>query len=73
MRRRIGDDANSGDTGESTGPHLHFVVEPAGQSPLVPRGGTPVTFLNTTPHPDGLVEGLSYKAQPFPGCNCEGG
>jgi len=57
--------ALSGDTGESTGPHLHFVVEPAGQSPLVPRGGTPVTFLNTTPHPNGLVQGSSYKAEPY--------
>ncbi len=62
--------ALSGDTGESHGPHLHFVVEPAGQSPLVPRGGTPVTFLNTSPHPDGLREGLVYLADPYPGCNC---
>jgi len=65
--------ALSGDTGESSEPHLHFVVEPAGQSPLVPRGGTPVTFLNTTPHPTGLVQGSSYEAQPYPGCNCSGG
>jgi len=62
--------ALSGDTGESLGPHLHFVVEPAGQSPLVPRGGTPVTFLNTSPHPNGLREGLVYVADPYPGCNC---
>ncbi len=65
--------ALSGDTGESTEPHLHFVVEPAGQSPLVPRGGTPLTFLNTTPHPNGLVQGLAYEAQPYPGCDCNGG
>jgi len=62
--------ALSGDTGESRGPHLHFVVEPAGESPLVPRGGTPVTFLNTVPHPNGLREGTVYVADPYPGCNC---
>ena len=62
--------ALSGDTGESHGPHLHFVVEPAGESPLVPRGGTPVTFLNTSPHPNGLREGVVYVADPYPGCNC---
>ena len=61
--------ALSGDTGTSA-PHLHFVVEPAGQSPLVPRGGTPVTFLNTGPHPNGLREGTVYAAGPYPGCNC---
>lgn len=62
--------ALSGDTGESLGPHLHFVVEPAGQSPLVPRGGTAVTFLNTSPHPNGLREGIVYVADSYPGCNC---
>jgi len=62
--------ALSGDPGESHGPHLHFVVEPAGGSPLVPRGGTPVTFLNTSPHPNGLREGVVYVAEPYPGCNC---
>lgn len=64
--------AFSGDSGESTEPHLHFVVEPAGGSPLMPRGGTPVTFLNTEPHPNGLVEGRTYEALPYPGCNCGG-
>ncbi len=61
--------ALSGDTG-TLSPHLHFVVEPAGASPLVPRGGTPVTFLNTIPHPEGLREGVTYTAEPYPGCDC---
>ena len=64
--------ALSGDTGESHGPHLHFVLEPAGESPLVPRGGTPVTFLNTSPHVNGLREGVVYVADPYPGCDCAG-
>jgi murein DD-endopeptidase MepM/ murein hydrolase activator NlpD len=64
--------ALSGDSGESTEPHLHFVVEPAGNPPGEPHGGTPVTFLNTAPHPNGLVEGVVYEALPYPGCNCGG-
>jgi murein DD-endopeptidase MepM/ murein hydrolase activator NlpD len=64
--------ALSGDSGESTEPHLHFVVEPAGNPPGEPHGGTPVVFLNTEPHPNGLLEGRSYQALPYPGCDCDG-
>jgi len=49
--------ALSGQTGRSgISPHLHFGV-------LGPAGVTvPVTFRNTIPHPNGLVQGESYPA-----------
>lgn len=49
--------ALSGQTGRSgISPHLHFgVLGPAGLT-------VPVTFRNTTPHPNGLVQGESYPA-----------
>lgn len=51
--------ARSGDTGESTEPHLHFQVD-AGED----RDSLPVVFRNTRPHPQGLVEGEAYRAEP---------
>ena len=47
-----------------------FILPNVTGVPLVPRGGTPVTFLNTSPHPNGLREGVVYVADPYPGCNC---
>ena len=52
--------ALSGNSGNSTEAHLHLVVtSPAGTGGV---GGEPVTFSNTAPHPNGLVEGVSYTA-----------
>jgi len=51
--------ALSGDSGDSTAPHLHFGVYPncGGCSSI------PITFRNTRPHPRGLIRGESYRAQ----------
>lgn len=51
----------SGDTGASSGPHLHFHVQRCSEC----WDGVPVTFRNTRPHPRGLVEGESYRAEPY--------
>lgn len=51
--------ALSGDSGNSTQPHLHFAV-------LVPGGTSePVSFRNTIPNPQGPVAGTVYVAQPY--------
>lgn len=52
--------ARSGDSGDSTEPHLHFQVNGAEN-----EGSVPVVFRNTRAHPYGLVEGEIYQAEPF--------
>ena len=50
----------SGDSGSSSEPHLHFHVQGCDGCSTAP-----VTFRNTRPHPNGLVQGESYRAEPF--------
>lgn len=50
----------SGDSGSSSQPHLHFHVQQAAGLSTIP-----VTFRNTRSHPNGLVQGQSYTAEPF--------
>ncbi len=55
--------ALSGNSGNSTEPHLHYIVVAPPGSP--PPGNLPVTFSNTRPHSNGLVQGQSYLALPY--------
>ena len=48
----------SGNTGCSSGPHLHFSVWDSDSY----NETLPITFNNTSPHPNGLVNGTSYTA-----------
>lgn len=47
----------SGDSGISSEPHLHFHVQACDGCSTVP-----VTFRNTGPHPNGLMQGKCYTA-----------
>lgn len=50
----------SGDSGDSSAPHLHFHVLNCDGCPT-----GPVSFRNTRPHPNGLVVGETYLAEPY--------
>jgi murein DD-endopeptidase MepM/ murein hydrolase activator NlpD len=58
----IGISGTSGSIGRDLIPHLHF--EAASQTRPTIRS-LPVVFRNTRPHPNGLVEGESYRAEGF--------
>ncbi len=51
--------AISGNTGVSAEPHLHFHVQGCSGCSSIP-----ITFRNTRSHPNGLVQGESYTAEP---------
>jgi hypothetical protein len=56
----IGDDVRRGDVIGSSWQALHFQVTQCLQCETVA-----VTFLNTSPHPDGLVKGETYTAETY--------
>ena len=53
----------TGDTGDvGTFPHVHFNITTCGNN--LGCDTLPVTFRNTSPNPNGLVQGESYEAGP---------
>lgn len=64
----VGDFVKKGDTLALTGdtgdvgiyPHLHFDISPCGNN--LTCGTKPVTFYNTSPNSEGLIEGKVYQA-----------
>ena len=52
--------ALSGNSGNSSAPHLHFAVHGCGNCPSVA-----VTFRNTRAHPNGLKVGEAYTAEAY--------
>lgn len=52
--------ARSGDTGDSTEPHLHFQVDACADC-----ASMPITFRNTEAHPAGLAESHLYRAERY--------
>jgi murein DD-endopeptidase MepM/ murein hydrolase activator NlpD len=55
----IGRVGTSGSIGRDLVPHLHFEVASQTRPAIL---SLPISFRNTRPHPDGLVEGQSYRA-----------
>lgn len=55
--------ALSGGSGQTMNPHLHFDVTEKCDGPDCQS--IPVFFHNTSPHPNGLVTGKKYTAEPY--------
>lgn len=59
----LGLSGTSGSIGPDLVPHLHFEV--ASQVGINSILSIPTSFLNTRSHPDGLIEGEKYLAEPY--------
>ena len=58
----IGILGTSGSIGRDLVPHLHFEAASQTRPAIL---SLPVSFRNTRPHPNGLIEGESYRAEGF--------